>query len=308
MAGRASGVSVGPDGKPSSGHIFDVLPKEVPDVFVGDQLVAHVDRDHLAYARHPILDKQRRYLALQVDQFPAAFDNFQILSTSKHRNQVVNLEHIQAVSDKYPVKKTFEEQLAIQKRNAHERLYRGDADYRRLVKQVDALDARNKLSYPDVFRSHKEFRKEIAASRKKLHAEDPGYKALLFATFRSRRAIDEFVIAKKPEVADLPDSRRLREIELLKRQFQKDKGYLELVARRDVAQQKLERSYPKLFLTNQQITEFRRTRRQALQNDATFKKHVNQRAAAWRAQQAYLFEHDKQLAELQRRATDGGNR
>ena len=274
--------------------------------FIGDQLVAHVDRDHLVYARHPILDKQRRYLALQVDQFPAAFDNVQVLSASKHREQARNLEHIRLLSGRYPVKKTLEEQLAIQKRNAHERLYRGDADYRRLVKQVDALDAQNKRIYPDVFRSHKEFRKEIAASRKKLHAEDPRYKALLFAMFRSRRAIDEFLIARKPEVADLPDSRRLREIEQLNRRFQEDRGYLELVARRDAAQRKLEKSYPKLFLTNQQITEFRRTRRQALQNDATFKKRVNQRATAWRARQTYLFEHDKQLAELQRRVTDEG--
>ena len=272
--------------------------------FIGDQLVAHVDRNHLAYARHPILDKQRRYLALQVDQFPAAFDNVQVLSASKHRDQAVNLAHIRAFSGKYPVKKTFEERLAIEKRNAHERLYRGDAVYRMRVKHVDVLDAQNKRIYPDVFRSHKDFRKEIGSLRKKLHAEDPRYKDLLFATFRARRAIDAFLVSRKPEVADFPDSRRLREIEELRRQFQKDKRYLDLVARRDSSQQKLERNYPKLFVTNRQITEFRRTRRQAFKNDATFKKHVNQRAAAWRAQQAYLFDHDKQLAELQRRVTD----
>ena len=274
--------------------------------FIGDQLVAHIDRDHLAYARHPILDKQRRYLALQVDQFPAAFDNVQVLSAAKHREQARNLEHIQMLSGRYPVKKTLEEQLAIQKRNAHERLYRGDGEYRRLVKQVATLDAQNKRSFPDVFRSHKEFRKEINALRKKLHAQDPRYKALLFATFRARRAIDAFLVARKPEVADFPDSRRLREMEQLKRKFQKDQGYLELVARREVAQQKLELSYPKLFLTNRQITDFRGTRRQALRNDVTFKKCVDQRAAAWRAQQSYLFQHDKQLAELQRRVDEQG--
>ena len=95
-------------------------------------------------------------------------------------------------------------------------------------------------------------------------------------------------------------------MEQLRRKFQKDQGYLELVARRDVAQQKLELSYPKLFLTNRQITEFRRTRRQVLRNDVTFKKHVDQRAAAWRAQQSYLFQHDKQLAELRRRVDEQG--
>ena len=274
--------------------------------FIGDQLVAHIDRDHLVYARHPILDKQRGYLALQVDQFAAAFDNFQVLSASKHRDQATNLEHVRKVSGKFPVRKSPKEELAIQKRNAHERLYRGDTEYRRLVKQVDALDADNKRRYPDVFRSHKEFRKEITVLRKRLHAEDPRYKELLFAMFRARRAIDEFVMASKPGVADLPDSRRLRVIEQLKQQLRKDKGLLELVARRDSAQQKLEQAYPKLFVTNREITEFRRVRRRVLQDDAMFKKYVNQRAAAWRAQQAYLFANDKQLAAAQRRMAEEG--
>ena len=142
--------------------------------------------------------------------------------------------------------------------------------------------------------------------RKRLHAEDPRYKELLFAMFRARRAIEEFVMASKPGVADLPDSRRLRVIEQLKQQLRSDKGLLELVARRDAAQQKLEQAYPKLFVTNREITEFRRTRRRALQKDAMFKQRVDQRAAAWRAQQAYLFANDKQLATAQRRVAEDG--
>ena len=59
-------------------------------------------------------------------------------------------------------------------------------------------------------------------------------------------------------------------------------------------------------MTNREITEFRRTRRRALQKDAMFKQRVDQRAAAWRAQQAYLFANDKQLAAAQRRVAEDG--
>ena len=268
--------------------------------FIGDQLVAHIDRDHLAYARHPVLDKTREYFALQVDRSSAAFDNVQILTAAKHREQAANSEHIASVSGKHPVPKTLKAQFEIQKRNAHEWLYQRHADYRALVIRVDELDERNKKLFPDVFRSHKEFQKEIAAERKRLHQEDPQYKDLLFATFRAARSLEAYLIARDPAVADLPDSRRKRRIEDLREKHSSDAEYRNLVAARDLAQKELEGKYPQLFRTNDDITEFRRERRRALEKDVAFKQAVEDRAAAWRAQQEYLFEHDEKLAELQR--------
>ena len=271
--------------------------------FVGNQLVAHLDHDHVAHAKHPILDKQRRYFAFQVDNSSATFDNVQILTASKHRDLANNLQHIQAVAGKHPVEKPLGEQFAVQKTNAHERLYQRDATYRDLVKRVDQLDANNKQRYPDVFRSHKEFRKEIATLRKRLHEEDPRYKEMLFATYRATRAIEAFLIAQQADVADLPDSRRLREIERLREQFQTDARYQKLVEQRDARQQQLEKRYSKLFVTNEEITASRKERRKAMEGDPAFRKLVNQRAMAWRAQQTYLLEHDELLGELQRRMT-----
>ena len=156
--------------------------------FIGDQLVAHVDRDHVVYARHPILDRERSYFALQVDAAPATFDNVQILRAVKHPRQAENLERIHAVSNKYPVQMSVQDRFAIQKTNAHEWLYQRHEAYRSIVKRVDELEERNKRLYPDVFRSHKEYQMAIGAERKKLHAEDPRYKELLFATFQIGRA------------------------------------------------------------------------------------------------------------------------
>jgi len=269
--------------------------------FIGDELVAHVDHDRLAYAKHPILNKERRYFAFQVGKSPASFDNVQIVTALKHRDQEKKRKHIEAVSGKYPVEKSLEEQFFIQKTNAHERLYQSDAVYRGLVQRVGELDEKNKQLYPGIFRSHKEFRKEIAALRKKLHEEDPQYKELLFATHRAARAIEALLIAQNPEVADLPASRRKREIEKLRSRFEDDDKYLKLVQDRDAAQQKLEDKYPKLFVSDEEITEQRKELRKACENDPAFRKLVDERAAAWRAQQAYLLTHDEKLAELQRR-------
>lgn len=269
--------------------------------FLGDQLVAHVDRDHLAYARHPILNRERGYFAFQVDKSAAAFDNVQILTAAKHKEQAENLKHILSVSGKHPVEKTLEEQFAIQKSNAHEWLYQRHEKYRELCAEVDRLDEEKKKQFPAVFRSHKEFRKKIAEQRRKLLAEDPKFKELLFATHRAARAMEQFLIEQQPDVDELPDSRKKRELERLRVKFQNDAGYRKLVAARDAAQRVLEEAYPQLFVSDEEISASRNEERKKLKQNAAFKELNNLRGAAWRAQQEYLFEIDETLAELQQR-------
>lgn len=267
---------------------------------IGDQLVAHLDRDHLAYAKHPILDKERTYFALQVDDSPAAFDNIQILQATKHPDRVKNLNHIQAVSGKYPVQKPLAEQFEIQKRNAHEWFYQRQADYRSLVKRVDGLDELKKQKFPEVFRSHKEFRKQINEHRKRLHKDDVAYRDVLFATHRAQRAITAWLIAQSPSVAELPMSRREREIERLRAKHQNSADYLKLVAIRDAAQKKLEAAYPILFMTDDDINQHRKEHRAKVEKTPEFKEMNDTRAAAYREQQDYLIEHDPKLVELRR--------
>lgn len=268
--------------------------------FLGDQLVAHIGRHHLVHAKHPILDKQRTYFALQVDERPAAFDNIQILQATKHPDQAASLEHIATVSGKHPVDRPLAEQFEIQKRNAHEWFYQRHEDYRKLVRRVDELDQRKKEQFPEVFRSHKEFHERIADQRKKLLAEDAVYKETLFATYRAQRAIIEWLIAQDPEIGKLPDSRRKREIERLRRRHQQAADYLKLVAARDAAQRKLETTYPQLFISDELFEKARAKKREAVKSNPEFKKLNDQRAAAYRAQQAYLFANDAKLVDLQR--------
>lgn len=77
--------------------------------------------------------------------------------------------------------------------------------------------------------------------------------------------------------------------------------YLKLVARRDEAQRVLEKEYPQLFVSDEEINTAKKDRRKSLQDDPAFRQLLDQRAAAWKAQQNYLLTHDRSLAELQKR-------
>ncbi|MEE3285969.1 MAG: hypothetical protein VX311_15415, partial [Planctomycetota bacterium] len=266
--------------------------------FQGDRLVAHIDHQHLAFAQHPILDKTRRYFAFQVSGPPAAFDNVQILTASRHKDQPAGLETIARASGQHPVKKSLADEYDIRKRNAHELFHRTHPAYRQLVDRLDELDEQNKRAFPGVFRSHKEFHKAIADERRRLHKDDQDYRTMLTATHKAARAIEMYLISKQPDVAQLPASRRSRVIETLRQRFRNSDDYRKLVAIESTRQSKLETAYPQLFVTDKQFTDSRLQRRKALQKDTGFRRANDNRAAAWRAQQAYLFEHDKRLSQL----------
>ena len=266
--------------------------------FLGDELVAHIDHEHLAYAKHPILDQERTYLAFQIDNPAAAFDNVQVFKAARNRDRDRNLEAIQQASGKHPVQRTLQEQYDIQKTNAHDILYQSDEAYRALIKRHDELKENEKRLYPEVFSSTKDFRKKITELRKRLHEEDPEYKETLFATYRAARAIDAFLVAKDPSFESLPTSRRSAELERLRLKHQTAPKYLKLVAARDAAQQKLESSYPQLFVSDQEINQKKKERRQALNDDPAFREVILKTSKAWHARQEYMHTHDSQLGRL----------
>ncbi|MDG1894361.1 MAG: sulfatase-like hydrolase/transferase [Fuerstiella sp.] len=261
--------------------------------FLGDQLVAHIDHDHLAFAQHPVLDKTRKYLAFQVDKHAAEFDNIQVLTATKNERHADNLKLIAKASGAHPVEKTLQDQLAIQKKNAHEWFYQRSPEYVALVKRVDELDQENRRLYPDALQSHKEIRRKISEQRKQLLDNDPRFKELLFSTYRAERQIEAFLLSKKKGGAELPQSRRARELERLRIEFENDPACVALVAAKNEAQVRLEKSYPQLFVSNEQINEARKKRRAALNDDPEFQEKMSERAAAWRAQQNFLTEKNK---------------
>lgn len=269
--------------------------------FFGDQVVAHIDRDHLACAQHPMIDTERTYFAFQADEHPAAFDNVQILTARKHPRQSANLEHIKSVANKHPVKKSLQEEYDIQKNNAHEWLYQRHPEYRALIKKVDELDELKKQRFPAAFRSQKEMKKTALELRKKLNQEDPTYKELLHATHRANRALDQFLIEEKPGVEDLPDSRRKAELERLRRQYRDSDGYRELTKISEAAQQALEAAYPQAFITDDSINQTRKAENRKLNDNPDYRGLQKERAEAYRAVQDYLSTKGPGLSELKKR-------
>jgi len=267
--------------------------------FLGDELIAHVDHEHLAYAKHPILDQERTYLAFQVDKPQATFDNFQIFKASKHRNRATNFATIQQTVGRYPVEKTLKQRYDIQKTNAHDILYQSHEAYRALIKHHDELKENERRLYPEVFSSPKIFRKKISELRKRLHEEDSTYKETLFATYRAARAIDDFLMAKDRSIEMLPASRRPAKLARLHSKYGADPEYLKLVAAREAAEQQLESSYPQLFVSDAEINRKRNERRRALIDDSAFRRVIGETATAWRARQDYLHAHDELLGNLQ---------
>lgn len=268
--------------------------------FLGDELIAHLDHEHLVYAKHPILDQERTYLAFQVDQPEAAFDNIQLFKAARHRGRDTNLSIIQQAAGRYPVKKSLQEQYDIQKTNAHDIFYQSDEAYRALVHRHEELKENEQRRYPEAFGSTKSFRKKISELRKRLYEEDPDYKESLFATYRGARALDAFLMAKEPSFESLTASRRPAELERLHLKYRTAPEYLKLVAAREAAQQHLESSYPQLFVPDEEINQKKKERRRALNDDPAFRKMVAETAAAWRARQKYLHSHDELLGKLQK--------
>ena len=274
--------------------------------FLSDELIAHVDPDHIAYAKHPIIDKERQYFAFQSDTGAAQFDNVQIFTGSKQARNETTQKSVLDKANRHPVAKTLKEQFTVEKVNAHERLYQNSPEYRHLVTVVDRLDRQKAERYPEVFQSNKQIRKSISEIRKKLHAEDPHYKELLFATFRVAREIDQYVIAQHSEYASLPVNQQKERLETWSNAMRKlpreeAEGYFELLEKQQTAQRRLEAAYPQLFVSDEDIKQARNAKRESLKNNPAFRESIEKRAAAWRAQQDYLMTHDQQLSGLNER-------
>jgi hypothetical protein len=269
--------------------------------FIGDQVVAHLDHEHLVYAQHPIIDQERTYFALQVDQAGASFDNLQVFGAGRHRDREANLAHIEKSKDRFPVKKSVRDEHEIRKRNLHARFHMDDPAYRKLVGEIERLDSEKVERFPEAFSSHKAFQKKIQKLRKKLHQEDPVYKETLFATFRANRALDQYLMDKDPSIEKQPDTRKKAALEQARKKHQDDPAYRKLTTIDEDAQKKLENDYPQLFVSNEEITEKRNQARQALKENPDYKKLVEFRGDAYRAQQDYLYQNDEKLKLLKKR-------
>jgi hypothetical protein len=211
------------------------------------------------------------------------------------------LARIQKVAGQFPVKKTLANEYEIRKRNTLARFHLNDPVYRKLVETVDVLDAEKVKRFPAVFSSHKSFRKKIAAQRKKLHAEDPVYKETLSATHRANRALEAYLVEQNLAINQGPATGRKAALERSRQKHRNDPAYQKLTAVAEAAQRKLEADYPQLFVSDDAIKQERAEARKALKNDPAYKAITQKRAAAYRDQQDYLHNRDKELGRLKQR-------
>ena len=72
--------------------------------FLGDQVVAHLDHQHIVYGKHPIIQKERTYFAFQVDRAGASFDNIQVFGVAKNPQYQKNKQLIDKQSNMFPLR------------------------------------------------------------------------------------------------------------------------------------------------------------------------------------------------------------
>ena len=131
-----------------------------------------------------------------------------------------------------------------------------------------------------------------------MNKEDPKYKELLQATHRAKRAIEAYLIEQNPEVSDYPNSQRKAAIEKLRSKHLDSIGYKKLILALEFAQKKLEKAYPRAFISDEEIKESRKAEHNRVKGDLLYKELQKARSDAYRAQENYLFINDPKLAEL----------
>lgn len=267
--------------------------------FLGDEAIAHLDHEHLVWAKHPMIDRTREYFAIQVDEYPAEFDNIQIL-TAVASNDDDGRVKVESADGKFPVQKSLQDQFDICRTNAHEWYFQRDSTYRQLVHRVDELDEAQRQAFPEAFRTHKEFQKDIQAERKRLSKSDARYKELLTATHRSERAIDAWLIAQRPSIENVEGSRRKAFLSELRREFADSEELVTLIDQAEVAQTILEESYPQLFVSNDAINVKKKAAADAVRKTPEYQRLSKARGEAYRTQQEYLLTTDAELKRLTR--------
>ena len=167
---------------------------------------------------------------------------------------------------------------------------------------IDAEKARQHARFPDVFSTIKTVRKEIDAYRRRLTASDPDYKTLRNAVHAARRNERKFLLAQDPAITDRPPGQIEAAVERIRIKVQQTDDYLALVASREQLERDLQKKYPRLFTTDQEILQSQRDARKRRSSDGKFRAQLKATAAAVRAEREYLENASPNLKELSEEA------
>ncbi len=269
---------------------------------LADEIVARIDDSHFVVGRHPIIDRQRSYFALQVDGPGAAFDNIRLHNSTPAEGWPGRRpELLQAQSKRPWLPRSLEERHKDRKIIARDLAWRTDPEYRKLVERHELLQKLAREKFPAAHVSTKAARKKVATQRKEFLQEDADYKELSRAINKARRNEELYLRKKNPRLETLPASQykaALKKSRLLARE--NDPAFTLLLEETGGLEKKRETGYPQFELSNEEIVARRKAAaRKLLETSEEFRSSKGKIAGAWRAVQARLLESDPVLARLE---------
>jgi hypothetical protein len=269
---------------------------------VGDEILARLDTKHFVVGKHPMLNRKREYFAFQVDQSGAVFDNVGIWHAKAKKGwESARQPLIKRQSARPWSKRTPEEELKDLKMITIDRAYRTDAKYRSVVARHEELQALAKKKYPTAYRTSKEGQKAVAKLRTKLRKENSAYKESVNAINKAKRREVEYLEGKVKELKEFPASQYRAALEKERlAAMKKDSGFRLLVAQREKLEKDLQKAYPQLNVSNEDVVEGRRKAHVRLREaDPAFVQLQNEIGQAWRTRSDYLLRAEPRLAQLE---------
>jgi len=269
----------------------------------GEEILARLDAKHFVVGKHPMLNRKREYFAFQVDQSGAAFDNIGIWHAEMKKGwESVRQPLIKKQSTRPWSRRAPEEELKDLKMVTIDRVYRTDAKYRAVVARHEGLQASAKKKYPAAYKSSKEGQKEIAKLRTKLRNEDSAYKQSVNTINKAKRREVEYLEDKVKGLGELPANQYRSALEKARLEaMKKDPVFRGLVAKREGLEKDLQKAYPQLNISNEDVVEGRRKAHVRLRETAPdFVRLQNEIGQAWRARSDYLLRAEPRLMELEK--------
>ena len=268
--------------------------------FHGEEVVAHVDKEHFVVGRHPIIDTERSYMAFQVTGSGASFDNFSVRESvvrSDWNNTRARLTEAQA-SRPAALKRDAREQYDLIMLNLRDRLSRGDATYRALLRRHEKLHAALKADYPRAFQTHKELSKEVARTRKEIKQREPRFKEMESAVHKARKKVKDYIHSVHEELDRLPRHMYYAAFEKHRKSMRNDSRLVALEKITVTLEADLHRAFPEAFREVDALVEKRKSYAASLKDDENFQGRRKAIAEANDAIKNYLHDAEPRLKQL----------
>ena len=268
--------------------------------FHGEEVVAHIDKEHFVVGRHPIINTERTYLAFQVSGTGAAFDNFFVWESEPKDNWQKRRTGLAALQAARPpaIRRDARQQYDLIMLNLKDRLSRNDTNYRDLVARHEELQVTLKADYPRAFRTHKELSKGIARKRKEIKGRDSRFREMESAVNKARKNEKEYIHSRGGELEDLPKHLYYAAFEKRRRSMRNDSRLVELLKITVTLEAELHRAFPEAFRKVDALVEKRKSYAAGLKDDEKFQRRRKAIAEANDAIKNYLHDAEPRLKEL----------